>query len=300
MINGLIIVVTIIWGFTWVFMKMALEGGSGPFSFSFFRFALGTFSLMGLLLFLRVSRPMKKDWGNLILLGFFQTTLTYGLIMWGMQYVDAGKSAMILYTMPLWNAILARFFLFESLGSRKVISLIAGILGIIMIMGWDTLYPSDPGILLGELLILLAAVSWAVGNLIIKKKFGHSNSIQVSAWQMLFGSIGLLFLAMLADETWVISWDLNFLFYVMFTGVLASAFCFTIWFWILKRLDSSIASISILLVPVFGVLLSWWLLKEEINVGMIVGSALVLFGVAFQAWPRQGISQGEKKLRRQN
>jgi drug/metabolite transporter (DMT)-like permease len=287
MVYGLIIVITIIWGFTWVVMKLALDGGMGPFTFSFFRFAIGTFCLMSLLLFVRVGWPMRKDWGNLILLGFFQTTFNFGLIMWGMQYVDAGKSAMILYTMPLWNAVLAHFFLAEPLNLRKYISLTAGILGIIMIMGWDVLYPSEPAVLFGEILILLAAVSWAAGNLIMKKKFALNHPMQTSAWQMLFGTIGLLILVMMAGESLVVSWDLDLIFYVVFSGLLASAFCFTIWFWILKRLDSSVASISILLVPVFGVLLSWWLLEEEINAAMMIGSILVLFGVAFQTWPRR-------------
>ncbi|GGK27879.1 hypothetical protein GCM10010965_20920 [Caldalkalibacillus thermarum] len=111
----LILILTIIWGYAWVWMKIGLDY-MGPLTFSALRFSVGALTLLLLLWGLRRLTFQNLHWKPLLILGLLQTTLVYALIMYGMRFVEAGKSSIILYTMPIWSSLLASYFLNEKLG----------------------------------------------------------------------------------------------------------------------------------------------------------------------------------------
>lgn len=275
---ALILLITIIWGYAWVFMKASL-GFMGPFTFSAFRFGTGAVTLLLVVWLWKAGKPPRNMWKHLIIVGILQTSIVFLLVMYGMQFVDAGKSSVLLYSMPLWSSIFAVKILGEKISTGKVIGLGIGMLGLLTILGWDIFMVQDPEVIFGEILIVVAAISWAVSNVYYRIKLQDMNKIQVTAYQMLFGTIGIIIASLFAEWGDPVQLTGESIFYILFTGVLASALCFSVWFLLLSTIDMVTATLSTLLVPVFGLFFGWWILEETLTTGIIVGSVLILVGI---------------------
>lgn len=274
---SLIILITVFWGYAWVLMKASLQY-MGPFTFSSYRFLTGTFALFIVLLLLKIGFPHKRYWKHLFVVGILQTAIVFLLVMYGLKFVGAGKSSVLLYSMPIWSSILAAKFLQERLSFRKLCGLVVGLIGLLTILGTD-LFRQDQMIIIGEILIILAAISWGISNVYFRIHLHQLPKLQTSAFQMLFGTIGIVMATLLMEPGMSVEWNIESVYYLLFTGVGASAFCFTVWFFILSSIDIVTATISTLLVPIFGLISSRILLGEEITVSIIVGTLFIISGI---------------------
>ncbi|RYG73761.1 DMT family transporter [Lentibacillus lipolyticus] len=301
MVWGLILLITVIWGYAWVYMKAAL-GFMGPFTFSAFRFGTGAATLLIFVWLLKAGMPPRNMWKHLIVVGLLQTTIVFTFVMYGMQFVDAGKSSVLLYSMPLWSSIFAVKLLGEKITTGKVLGLVIGMCGLVTILGWDIFFIQDSAIIFGELLIVIAAISWAGSNTYYRVKLKGMTQLQVSAYQMLFGTIGIFIATMVAEWGEPVQLTGASIFYILFTGILASALCFTVWFMILSTIDMITATLSTLLVPVFGLFFGWWMLGEELTTGILIGSAMIIAGIAVaQVFGKEKRNQHElQRNRRQS
>ncbi|MGP4105658.1 DMT family transporter [Virgibacillus sp. L01] len=275
---ALILLITVIWGYAWVFMKASLDF-MGPFTFSAFRFGTGAVTLLLVVWLWKAGRPPRNMWKHLIIVGILQTSVVFLLVMYGMQFVDAGKSSVLLYSMPLWSSIFAVKILGEKISAGKTIGLGIGMLGLVTILGWDIFMVQDPEVIFGEILIIAAAIAWASSNVYYRINLQGMNKIQVTAYQMLFGTIGIIIASLFAEWGDPVQLTGESIFYILFTGVMASALCFSVWFLLLSTIDMVTATLSTLLVPVFGLFFGWWVLGETLTTGIIVGSMLILVGI---------------------
>ncbi|MEE8044315.1 MAG: DMT family transporter [Thermodesulfobacteriota bacterium] len=266
------------WGYSWVLMKMGL-GYAEPFTFAAWRCAIGG---VAMIIFVRVKSiewPKLEKLPDYLMIAIFQTTLMFGLMLYGMKYVTAGKTSVLLYTMPIWTIFLVHFYLKERLNRGKWLGVALGMIGIVCILGWDTLVHQNSEILFGELLIIGGAISWAVSNIWVKKRMGGENIYMVSSLQLSIGAIGLALLAIPTEGILNIEWNAHSIYILLFTGLIASAVDFTIWFYLLKNLDIKITTFSSMLVPVFGLIFDWAILGNRLDGGVIVGGALILIGI---------------------
>lgn len=276
-VRFLTLLLTLIWGIAWVFMKVVLDY-MGPFTFASLRFLSASAFLLIILLFLKRLSIRNIAIRDLITLGLLQTTAVFLLVTYGMTFIDAGKSSILLYTMPIWSGLLAAKFLDERLTKTKVLSMFLGGLGILFIFGFDIQHLSGPAFI-GQLLIIVAAICWAIANIFYQRKFAHADRLQVNAYQSLFGALGLTLVAIIMEHDVPIVLNATSIFSVLYTGILASAICFTIWFFLLDVVDTTTAAISVLLVPIFGLLFSAIFLNEVITLSTGIGSLLILAGI---------------------
>ncbi|GEL76229.1 DMT family transporter [Tenuibacillus multivorans] len=274
----MILTVVLIWGYAWTLMKEALQY-MGPFTFSAFRFGTGTLAMFIIIGLLGATKLPKESTKHLVVVGILQTSIVFLLVMYGLKFVEAGKSSVLLYSMPIWSTLLAVIFLKEKTKTNKVVGLLIGLIGLFTILGWDIWVNQTPGVILGELLIVLSAISWGASNVYYRKKLSHLSQLQVNAYQMLFGTLGIILVAVLIEGGEPIHITPYSIYIILFTGVLASAFCFTAWFFLLSIIDMATATISTLLVPVFGLFFGWLLLDEPITWSITIGSFLILFGI---------------------
>src|SRR5699024_614818 len=106
--------ITLLWGYAWVLMKEALTY-MGPFTFATFRFAIGSLVLLFLVWLAKNKFPLRQYWQPLLIQGILQTSITFLLVMYGLLFVGAGKSSVLLYSMPLWSSLLAIKYLKEKI-----------------------------------------------------------------------------------------------------------------------------------------------------------------------------------------
>lgn len=273
----LLLAVTVIWGYTWVAQKLGLHY-MGPFSFSVFRFGLGSLILIGLILLKRNPSVTARDLPALLLLGLMMTTATFSFWMVGMRHVSAGTAALIAYTMPMWTMLLAHRFLDEPLTVQKGAGLVAGLGGLALIAGPSAASGQD---LLGAFLVLLGSISWAASNVLTKARFSNRDMLAVTGIQMFFGAAGLFLLTLFFEPSPLPKrWTTELIALILFTGILASAFSFFAWFYALSRLPAGKTAFSVLLVPVFALLFDWLQMNEPITWETVAGCILVLTGIA--------------------
>ncbi|GAA5345280.1 drug/metabolite transporter (DMT)-like permease [Planifilum fimeticola] len=273
----MLLAVTVIWGYTWVAQKLGLHY-MGPFSFSVFRFGLGSLILIGLILLKKNATVAVKDLPALILLGLLMTTATFSFWMVGMRDVSAGTAALIAYTMPMWTMLLAHRFLGEPLTVQKGAGLAAGLGGLALIAGPSAASGQD---LSGAFLVLLGSISWAASNVLTKARFSKYDMLAVTGIQMFFGAVGLFLLTLLFEPSPLPErWTPELIALILFTGILASAFSFFAWFYTLSRLPAGKTAVSVLLVPVFALLFDWLQMNEPITWETVAGCILVLTGIA--------------------
>ena len=161
-----IAVLTLIWGCNWPVLKLGVEE-LAPLTF---RAMTLPFAALGLLLVAHWNgdalRVPREWWPRLVVLALFNIAGWNGFVLFGVQQLPAGRSVILAYTMPIWATLIAMAVLHEPLNRRKIVGLVFGMLGMVVLLGEDIRhFRSMPT---GALLILGAAVIWAGGTVLLR------------------------------------------------------------------------------------------------------------------------------------
>ncbi|MES2013911.1 MAG: DMT family transporter [Pseudomonadota bacterium] len=264
-------ILTVIWGYNWVVMKSALAY-AGAFQFAALRTVIGALCLFAVLLVLR--KPLRvKEIPTLILLGVLQTSGFTGVLIWALVEGGAGKTAVLTYTMPFWVMMLAWPLLGEKLKGMQWPAAALSTMGMLFIL--------DPFHLGADkfsmFLAVLSGVFWALSVIVAKKLHQRTPNLDLlalTAWQMLFGSIPIVIVAMLFPAP-AIQWTPYFIGAVVFNSVFCNALAWLLWLYALQRLSAGVASMSSMLAPVIGVLAAWVQLNEVPNTTEFIGMTLI-------------------------
>ncbi len=273
--SAALLLLAFIWGYNWVVMKKSLQF-MGPFDFNAVRMFFGGLVLLLCMLCSGMSvRP--RDIGMTILLGLTQTGAGMGLILWALVSGGAGKTAILVYTMPFWILIFAWPILSEKIRGLNWLPVIMAFAGMILLLEpW-----SLKSTLLSEILAILSGVFWAFGAIIIKlmQRRPGFDIVSVTAWQLLYGSVPLLLVAWLVPQK-PAQWTPYLVMAVFYNVVLVCAFAFLLWTFIMKRLPAGVAGMSTLAVPVIGILTSMMELGERPDAWEALGMVLVIAALA--------------------
>lgn len=271
--NALIALLCLIWGFNFVIMKLG-NGAFPPVMFAALRFLTGAIVLLGISFIKKIPLPNKSDFKWYLLCGLLQTTYFNIAIQISLNYISVGLTSVLTYSMPLFLSLMAhRWIPEEKLTPKKTFGIVLGIVGLSLAMNIHL-----GGFLWAVFLALSSAISWAAANLLFKVKLKHCDTMQYTSWQMTIGAVGLL-LYSLAFEQGESHWGFMPAVYILFAGIVASALAFVMWSHILSRTEASKASISLLLVPIIGVISGCVFLQESLKIVTLVGILLVMIGI---------------------
>jgi drug/metabolite transporter (DMT)-like permease len=254
-----LILLALIWGYNWVVMKIALRD-CGPFTFAALRSMLGALVLFPLLPFKGGSAAPPKAIAGIILLGMFQTGGFLGFTFWALVEGGAGKTAVLVYTMPFWVLILARLFLGEHIRGAQWLAVLLSISGLLMIFEpWH-----GRGGLFSQVLAVMAGMFWAASVIIAKQLMKREKIplLGLTAWQMLFGAIPLVIVAFFVSEG-QINWSFSFIAALLYNVIPGNAVAWLLWLYILEKLPAGVAGMGSLIIPVVGVLSAWLQLGER-------------------------------------
>lgn len=263
-----------LWGYSWIVMKQVLAY-AGPFDFAALRYLIGAAVLFGVLLALRQSLKPPPLLATIVI-GLCQTAAFQGLEQWALLDGGAGHVALLAYTMPFWAVLLAWLVLGDTPTGRHWLGLALAAAGLLCIIEpWRAM-----GSATSTTLALIGGLAWAAGTVLSKRMFRRHNPsvLNLTAWQMLVGGVALGLIALVVPQPPIV-WNLAFVGGLAYSAVLASAAAWWLWSIVLQRLPTTVASVSSLGVPVFSVLLAWWILHERPSALETVGIVLVLLGL---------------------
>jgi len=263
-------VLSVVWSLNWTVMKWALNF-CGPFTFCALRYLFGTAVLFALLGLRRESFALPPLLPT-VLIGLAQTAGFQMFVQWALVGGGAGKTALLAYTMPFWMVPLAWWWLYERPRARQWACIALAAAGLIFVIEpWHRL-----GSLRSTALALAGGLSWAIGTVLSKRVFQrtHVGPLQLTAWQMLFGTLVLCAIALIVPER-RIDWALPFIGALAYNALLSSGIAWALWLLIVQRLSTQVAGLTSLLVPIAGVLFAWLLLGEKPDAAEWIGIALI-------------------------
>ena len=269
-----LILLAMIWGYNWVVMKKSLQY-MGPFDFNALRMALGGVILLFFMLASRVSlRPRQVS--LTILLGLCQTAAGTGLILWALVDAGAGKTVILVYTMPFWILIFAWPILSEKIQGANWIPVVLAVAGLILLLEPWTLKST----IFSEVLAVIAGACWGLSAIIIKlmQRRPDFDLVSVTAWQFVYGSVPLVIVALLVPQQ-PAQWTPYLITAVFYNSVLVCAFAFLLWTYIMKKLPAGVAGMGTLAVPVIGILASMLELGERPDTWEAWGMVLILAAI---------------------
>jgi len=192
-----------------------------------------------------------------------------------MQTVQASLAAIIASTMPLLVGLATWLFLGEKLKPLGIAGLIAGVIGVAIIMGARINGGVD---LTGLVLCGVGVVALSAATLLVRGATSGGNFLMVVGLQMLVGCVALSIATLLFETPHISpSWPLAlaFLYTCLVPGLLATV----VWFWLVNRIGATRAATFHFLNPFFGVAIAWLLLGEPLGVQDIIGVAVIALGI---------------------
>ena len=269
---------SVIWGYNWVIMKNA-AAYAGPFQFSALRTTLGTVSLFVLLVLRRGSLRLEAPAG-VILLGILQTAGFTALSQWALVQGGAGKTAVLAYTMPFWLLLLAWPLLHERLRGWQWGAVALAAAGLVLILAPWQRAPT----LASSALAIAAGLSWAASAVVAKRlrQRTRMDLLALTAWQMLFGAILLVAVALVVPAA-PVRWEPYLFVAVGYTAVVGTGLAWLVWMYVLDNLPAGIAGLGSLAIPAVGVLAAWLELGErppphELVGMLVIAAALCVLG----------------------
>jgi len=275
------LLLTLIWGTTWAFIRLGLEG-IPPLTGVALRFGIA-----GALL-LAVARQFgvrftwsRREMGLWAMNGLFSFTVSYTVVYWAEQHIPSGLAAVLFATYPLMVAVIAHFALpGERLGWRAGMGILLGLAGV------ATIFSDDLQLLGGArarevaLVMLVSPLVSAIATVAIKRWGKGIHPLSLTAVPMLLTAALVGTLAAVFERNAPIVFDLRSVGALVYLAVMGSAVTFTVYYWMLSHAPATRVALIAYTIPIVAVAVGAALFDEPVRPLVILGGALVLGGVA--------------------
>lgn len=228
-------------------------------------------------------RYQAGDWRWLLIMGIAEPCLYFLFETTALQYTTAGQAGVITATLPLLASVAAFLVLKEHIGKLQILGFIIAILGCsaLSFAGENNEQASNP--LLGNTLEFMAMLCGAVYSISIRKLSSRYSALVLTAFQAFVGSLffGPLALqhAMPEDSSWL-QWGC-----LIYLATIVTIGAYWLYNWAMSKVAVSLATTYINLIPVFTLLLAFWLLNERLNFWQGIACGVVFAGVVISQLP---------------
>jgi drug/metabolite transporter (DMT)-like permease len=275
-----LLTVVLAWGLVWPVNKLLLASLS-PLWVMTLRSAIATLALFAIAAALgRLARPPRADVPVLLSITLLHMVGFGVLATWGLQLVPTGRSVVLAYTTPLWVAPGAALFLGEQLTRRRVVGVIVGLLGLVVLFNPLAFDWTDRRAVLGNGAIVIAALLWAASILHIRGHRWQSTPFDLVPWEMLLATLIVTPLALLADGPPAAEYDARLVALLLYAGVPGTAVAYWATAMASRALPAMTTALGLLLTPVLSVVVATLWLGEPITLSLLAAIVLILGGVA--------------------
>ncbi|MFB7141366.1 DMT family transporter [Gottfriedia sp. NPDC056225] len=268
-----------IWGMTYVVSKVVLDSIS-PWLLLEIRFLLALVTLGIISFFQKSWKISKKDLFPMAIIALVGYTGSIGLQFVGTKLSGAAMGSLITSASPALISLFAFFILKEKINSRKIISLLLATIGVVVVIGFPK-GDSNIGAYFGNLILVGAAITWALYTVLSKVQTQKYSSLTVTTWATVFGVIFTLPISIIEQSKHMTDLPTNLWIWlgVIFLGTISTAGAFYLWNKGFEYIDTSTGSLFFFLQPLIGTIFGYFLLNEEIKRSFFVGSIIILIAV---------------------
>ena len=279
---GALVLLTLIWGMNWMVMKFGLQYAH-PVIYNVQRTLVAITLLFAVLLWER--RPLKPEsWTAVIVTGFFQTTINFGATTMALAGGGAGRTAVLVFTMPFWTMLMAWPVLHERVRGSQWLAVGFALAGLVLVVEpWNWQGDLEP-----KLWAALSGFGWAAGSVATKyfQRHHRLDMLNLIAWQMVAGILPIWLFA-LTSPLPPAQWNGVYVAALLYAGVLATGVGFILWTAILVCLPAGTAALNMFAIPVLALVSSMLVFGERLTAVEWLGIASIGIGLAIvsvRAW----------------
>ena len=277
----LLLLLASVWGASYLFIKVAVDGGFEPGPLMCARAAIGAAILCGYLVRTmgrsHAVAALRASWRQWAVIGLIGTAIPFWLVAWGETHVDSGIAAVAQSTVPLFTVLVGlRFLPHEPLARGRLLGLVLGLVGVGVLAG------GHPGggwwSVAGTLAVVLSSIAYACGGIIGQRSVGDTPGPVLATGAMISAAVSLLPLALVQAPS--SSPDGDALLSLLALAVLGTAFAQLVMYRLINLVGARRMSLVTYLMPGFALLYGAVLLDEPVTAPVLAGLGLILAGVA--------------------
>ena len=284
-----IILVMVLWAICYPLIVLGLDDAP-HITFAALRASIAGATLLLLGAILGKEQPkILKHWFYLLVIGLGATTVGFYGMFHASEFVSPGMATVLTNLQPMLTAVLAFWFLKESINKFENMAIIMGFAGVMIIAASNKDGASGVSFE-GLTYLIIAVIGLSVSNVLIKQLAGKVNALVAMGWQLIFGAIVLWVIAFLSENQSEINWSTNFIISLLGLSLLGTALAYWLWFKVLENVDLVFANSFSFLVPAFGVLMGVFIFDETFDMHSAIGISIIFVGIILINLPQRGES----------
>jgi len=254
-----------------------------PFAVAFLRYIIAAAVLFSIASRLS-KRPGAKriepgDRRKIVILGLVIIVLNQTTYLFGQKLTTAGHAALLFATTPIFIYLMAMKHLGETWSWAKGVGIALAVVGSGVIV-FETGLSFNYDVLTGDTIILVAVVAWAYYSVWGKPLVEKYGAFRITAYSLASGTLIYfpfgLYRLIAADLSMVDTYGWLSILYI---AIVTSVIGYSIWYWLLKHMEASTASVLVNIQPVIAGILGFYLLGETISLPFVIGGVIILIGV---------------------
>lgn len=272
--------VVLLWGSSFTIIKLGVQDVP-PITLAFLRFLI---ALPFLFVFTfaqnrnAFGKRALENWRIFALLGLTGVALQNLLQNVALQFTTASNASLIIATNPVFISIFSHFYLKEKATSKLIFGAVLALFGVVLVIK-PTEFSLYPMKVVGDLLCLGSAISWAIYSVLGRRALSNSGTNEMTTYSMAFGVLFLLPASFIFEKP-VVTTSIDTVSIILYLGLLCSALAFLLWSRALKEVQATKAGAFLFFIPVVSVAIAHFVLLEPLDLLFVVGTLLVMGGVA--------------------
>lgn len=274
---AVVVLVAVLIGGNFTALKFALDH-STPLLIAGMRTVIGGTFLLGFA-FLRGERftTSRRDLFNIFMVSLSITTVSSGLLVFGVSRVTAGVASLVASTMPMFTAVLALVLMKTQISRLAGLGLAVGFAG--------TLVLASPSLgggsgTIGIVSLIVSAIAWAFGNVYMKwQDMTNVSPIMLVGVQLYMSAMCLIPFALMVEGTSDTEWTLGLFAPLLYAAIPANAVTFALLATVVRKATPTQAASTAYLIPLFGVFFGWLIRDERLGIVELMGGVLIIMGV---------------------
>jgi drug/metabolite transporter (DMT)-like permease len=260
-------------------MKLALANAP-PLSFVLLRL-VGTLAVMApALLVLRAPLlPIEGERLGLFLVGQLQIAGFLICSIIGLAIVPAGRAIVLAFTMPLWAIPIELWLGMEGLRRMQLAGAAVGFAGLILFMNPGLVDWGDPRIVGGNAMLLLAAICWALGSILYRRRVWRSSFWAQTFWQLAVSTVVVAVIALPGVVETGVHWSAGLVAILAYNWIVTTALGYFLWNKVLSVMPAGVAGQVMALTPIGGFLLSAAIFGGAVTAEIVISIVLIVVGI---------------------
>jgi O-acetylserine/cysteine efflux transporter len=274
------LILCLIWGTTWIFIKVGLED-LPPIGFAAARFILSVIILAVIIKVQKLPLPKtSSEWKLIFFTGILQFSINYSTVFWSEQHISSGLAAVLQSMILIFGLILAWIFLpHERITKIKVFAVLLGIVGVGVIF-IEQLQVNNLSAFLGCVAIVVGSYAAAQASILIKAKGSSLHPASLVFGQMICGLPAIIVYSLLKEGNPLnFRWTWRAIICVVYLSIFGTIAAFWLYYWLLSKIESTKAMMISLVTPLIAVIIGAVVLGERLPTQTFFGGILILASI---------------------